>query len=174
MTLSYLFLPFMFSEDKYAAKKKVAEPEPKVENVADPSTSAETPKETPVPPVPQIIKTPGPSEGAQGRKQLVEVNYFKMAAEKLIKETFHYDLEMTPVASRKFTAMAVEIFMKTYFKDAAYGFDGKKNLYTDRKLNVDVKQENVSIKVDESTVKEYSIKLQFTENGRIDLNILKK
>lgn len=162
-----IFLYFKFSEDKYAEKKKKEEVVPAAVAAPIPSTS-----EPPAVPLPIAKLEKKPAEGKQGRKQLVEVNYFPMTAKKLISEAFHYDVDMKPVASRKFTAKALEVFMRTFFKDVAYAFDGKKNAYTNRKVGCKSKEEKVKINVDATTEKEYTI--EFTYAATVNLDILKK
>lgn len=82
---------------------------------------------------------------------------------------------MKPPASRKFTAQAVEVFMKKHFKDVknfGYGFDGKKNIYTNCDLKVDPIEEKVDINVDQFTVKTYEV--EFAYAATVDLSVLKK
>ena len=109
---------------------------------------------------------------------MVEVNYFPINAKSLINKAYHYDWDMKPPASRKFTSQAVEVFMNKHFrnvKNFAYAFDSKKNIYTNCDLKVEPMEpmeDKVDINVDQYTIKTYEVKFAYA--ATVDLSILKK
>lgn len=75
-------------------------------------------------------------EGKRGTKCKVEVNYGIIKLLNLPKECYHYDITFLPDTPKKMLTKALEQFMTNYFKGYVYGFDGKKNVYTAKKLLV--------------------------------------
>jgi hypothetical protein len=102
----------------------------------------------------------------------VEVNYFPMKTDKLVKKVFHYDLTFDPPGPRRFVAKSLEEFRLKFFKNAVFAFDGKKNVYTIAKLNKDVLEETVEITTEGNDKKKYKIKIQLA--GDVDMEILRE
>ena len=108
------------------------------------------------------------ASGTNGRKMQVEVNYFPINLNRLIDEAFHYDLEFKPPGPKKMVAQAMNNFMKEIYPGVFYGFDGAKNMYTNKLLKIT--KEMTEIKVDKRT---FEVKIQYT-NSSVDLTVLKK
>lgn len=110
--------------------------------------------------------------GTKGEPVTVEVNYFQMKTGKLLDEAFHYDLDFTPPGPKKFITQALEVFRKKNYSDRAFAFDGRKNVYTDKKLKTDELQDTVEVNTEDGKMKKYEIKIQFA--AAVDLGILKE
>lgn len=112
--------------------------------------------------------------GSKGTPTEVEVNFFSMDISKLIKEAFHYDLEFDPPGPKKFISKALELFRTEHFKDAVFAFDGRKNVYTDKrlKINGEALEDKVELPVEEGRVKTYKIKIKLA--ATIDMSVLKE
>lgn len=135
---------------------------------AAPSTSVKaTSVLAPVKPKQNVSKV-----GTKGVPVTVEVNYFRMETGKLLDEAFHYDLDFTPPGPKKFITTALEVFRKKNYSDRAFAFDGRKNVYTDKKLKPEVLQDTVEVKTDDGKMKTYEIKIQFA--AVVELGILKE
>lgn len=119
----------------------------------------------------QLSPTKKPA-GTAGQKTTLEVNYFPLNVDGIISSAFHYDLTFEPPGPKKFLGKALEVFRLKHFRNETFAFDGRKNVYTTRKLNKDVVEDTVGINVENDT-KNYKIKIQFT-NAVVDLELLKK
>lgn len=75
-------------------------------------------------------------EGTRGKKCILEVNYLRLLADKLIPKAFHYDVDFDPNVPKKLLAPALDKFMSTHFKNVHFAFDGRKNFYTNQLLKV--------------------------------------
>lgn len=75
-------------------------------------------------------------QGTKGRKCTLEVNYLQILVNKLIPKAFHYDVEFTPDIPKKLLPKALDKLMLTYFSGIFFAFDGRKNFYTNKMLEV--------------------------------------
>jgi hypothetical protein len=91
-----------------------------------------------------------------------------MNLSKLIDEAFHYDLAFKPPGPKRMVAKALTAFMETHYKGVFYGFDGAKNMYTNKKLKIEKEMEVVKVE-DRS----FEVKIQYTDSC-VDLTVLKK
>lgn len=103
---------------------------------------------------------------------LVEVNYMPMKTDKLVKETYHYDCTFDPPGPRKFITQAVELFRLKNSPKVVFAFDGKKNVYTNRKLQHEVYEESVEIPIENGKLKPYKVKIQFANT--VDMSVLRE
>lgn len=163
LIFSHFFQSFLtFLEDKYADKKKKAEPEP------EQAPAAAAPQATAQIIAPQAIS----HEGTKGRKQIIEVNYMQMKTDKLVQETFHYDVTFDPPGPKKFIIQALETFRSKHFKAIVFAFDGRKNVYTNRKLEHDLVEDTVAVITEDGREKPYKLKIQYANT--VDMTVLKE
>lgn len=159
---TYFLSLLTFPEDKYADKKKKAEPEP------EPAPAADAPQASTQSAAPKAIS----HEGTKGRKQLIEVNYMQMKTDKLVKETYHYDVTFDPPGPKKFIIQALETFRAKFFKNIVFAFDGRKNVYTSRKLEHDLVEETIPVITEDGREKQYKLKIQFA--ATVDMTVLQE
>ncbi|XP_070497961.1 protein argonaute-2 [Chironomus tepperi] len=185
--------------DRFDACKKCKLPRPK-EVVADPTPSpsqmsreqtpqlAQSSSSTSVPDI-QNLQISGAKkisgliesnpngqvyEGKRGKKCKVEVNYATINFVNLPKACYHYDVTFIPEVPKKMLPAALHEFMRTFFKTYVYGFDGRKNMYTNQLLHikgnkVDQYSEKVEAHLgDRSRVFEIKIKLV----SEVDMGVL--
>lgn len=75
-------------------------------------------------------------EGTRGAKCLLEVNYATIVLKKLPKEVFHYDVTFEPESPKKMLYPALIAFMTKFFPSYSNAFDGRKNMITPQRLEV--------------------------------------
>lgn len=75
-------------------------------------------------------------EGTRGTKCILEVNYLQVLVNKLIPKAFHYDVDFDPPTPKKLLGKALDTFMQSFFRNVHFAFDGRKNFYTNRILEV--------------------------------------
>lgn len=113
-------------------------------------------------------------EGKRGQKCKVEVNYATINFVNLPKSCFHYDVTFLPETPKKMLAAALHEFMCTFFKTYVYGFDGRKNMYTNQLLKIkgtDVDQYSGKVEAhlgDRS--RPFEIKIQYA--SEVDMGVL--
>lgn len=115
---------------------------------------------------------PGACEGTKGSKVQVEVNYFPMNVDKLITEAFHYHATFVPPGPKKLTKLALELIKQKHFKKIAYGFDGATIVFTNKKLEKDLVDEEVDVNPDGSRVVKFKVSLKLA--GVVDLEVMKE
>lgn len=117
-------------------------------------------------------------EGTRGRKVVLEVNYLEILVNNLIPKAFHYDVEFNPDVPKKMLPVALDTFMKTYFKNTHFAFDGRKNFYTNELLAVkgvaleggaSYEQEVTAVLGDRS--KPFKVKVQFATE--VEMSVLR-
>lgn len=77
------------------------------------------------------------AHGTRGRPVRLEVNYVPLLLDKLVKTAYHYDVDIQPPTSRKWQRAAFKRFEIEALAGQAIAFDGNKNAYTAKKLNLD-------------------------------------
>lgn len=114
-------------------------------------------------------------EGTRGQKCTLEVNYLKLSVKNLIKTAYHYDVEFVPDIPKKMLSRALEVFMGAHFSSVLYAFDGRKNFYTNRLLEVkgvildgEYAQDVTATLGDRS--KEFKVKVKFATE--VDMSVL--
>lgn len=113
-------------------------------------------------------------EGKRGRKCKVEVNYATLNFVNLPKSCFHYDVTFIPETPKKMLPAALHEFMRTFFQNYVYGFDGRKNMYTNQMLKIkgtDVEQYSGKVEAhlgDRS--RPFEIKIQYA--SEVDMGVL--
>lgn len=122
-----------------------------------------------------MLKVCDGTSGSKGKQVEVEVNYFRMNLNKLIDEAFHYDLTFKPPGPKKLVIKTLDTFMEKFYANVNYGFDGKKNMYTDKKLTIANEEEFVKVEISTESKgkREFELKIQYT-NSTVDLEVLKK
>jgi N-terminal domain of argonaute len=145
-----------------------------VQQVAPVASVAST-SAAPVTEKPLMMELYNSGAGTKGTPVQVEVNYFPMNLSNLINEAFHYDLTFKPPGPRKLVVQALGIFMESFYADFRYGFDGKKNMYTNKKMSIENEEEFVKIEIPSENVRKrvFEVKIQYT-NSSVDLEVLKK
>ncbi|CAH1728334.1 unnamed protein product [Chironomus riparius] len=113
-------------------------------------------------------------EGKRGKKCTVEVNYATINFVNLPKSCFHYDVTFLPETPKKMLPAALHEFMRTIFGGYFYGFDGRKNMYTNQKLKmkgneVDLYSAKVVAHLGDRS-REYEIKIQCV--SEVDMGVL--
>jgi len=113
-------------------------------------------------------------EGTRGKKCQVEVNYATINFVNLPKSCFHYDVTFIPEVPKKMLPSALHEFMRKFFNGYVYGFDGRKNMYTNNKLSVKgntVEQfgEKVEARLNDRS-REFEIKIQYA--AEVDMGVL--
>ncbi|XP_050538341.1 protein argonaute-2-like isoform X4 [Daktulosphaira vitifoliae] len=73
--------------------------------------------------------------GTLGRKTDIDVNHLPMNLQKLFKkEVHHYDVQFNPDVPKKLLRTAFEEFNHKHYPNDLIAFDGRKNMYSIRKL----------------------------------------
>lgn len=130
--------------DRFVACKKCKELKPKkVVTEPTPSTSQMSKEPTPSLQISPTIQSSdsiesSPDErdyeGKRGTKCIVEANYISIDCENLLNYCFHYIVTFTFNNPKNVLTSVLDKFMRTTYKDYLYGFDGRRNMYTNRKL----------------------------------------
>lgn len=115
-------------------------------------------------------------EGSRGQRCTLEVNYLKISVKNLIPTAFHYDVEFVPDIPKKMLSRALEVFMGAHFSSIQYAFDGRKNFYTNKLLEVkgvildgEFAQDVTAVLGDRS--KEFKVKVKFATE--VDMSVLR-
>lgn len=109
-------------------------------------------------------------QGTRGRPCKLEVNYIQLLINKLIPTAYHYDVEFHPDASKKMWPRALSTFMATHFPRVHFAFDGRKNFYTNQKLQIEGSfQEEVTAVLGDRS-RPFKVKIQFAT--LVDLSVL--
>lgn len=111
-------------------------------------------------------------EGTAGKPVKVEVNYYPMNVDKVISEAFHYCAKFTPPGPKKLTKLALELVKQKRFNKIAYGFDGAATIYTNKKLESDIVDEEVDVNPDGTRIVKFKVSITFA--ATVDLEIMKE
>jgi eukaryotic translation initiation factor 2C len=113
--------------------------------------------------------------GTRGRRIKVEVNYLKLALEKLVNTAYHYDVTFEPDKPKKFLQSALDRFQQKNFPKTGFAFDGRKNAYTSKVLQMKAQEFSDTVTVTcGDTGREKSFKITIKKVNDIDLLPLKK
>jgi hypothetical protein len=113
--------------------------------------------------------------GTRGIAINVEVNYLKLALEKLVNTAYHYDATFDPDKPRKFMQPAIDAFQRKNFPKNGFAFDGRKNVYTSTLLTMKAQEFSDSVTiVCPDTNREKTYKITIKKVNEIDLTPLKK
>ena len=168
--------------NKYPKKEQLppSEPSPSTSQAAasDLPQEMEHLKLSPTKALVMIESSPDGSiyQGKNGRKVSLEVNYLQILVNNLIPKAFHYDVEFIPDVPKKLLPAALDEFMKNFFPNVKFAFDGRKNFYTNQLLAVksvpledSYEQEVNAVLRDRS--KKFKVKVQFATE--VDMTALR-
>lgn len=114
---------------------------------------------------PLIKATPG----RQGRKIPIEVNHLKLSLGKL-RTAIHYDVNIIPDLPKRCLRPVMEKFREVNYPNNYPAFDGRKNLYSTKRLPFGESiSGTVSIMVEDRS-KEYKVEIKFA--NEVDLTPL--
>lgn len=119
-----------------------------------------------------------------GKPVQIETNYLKLDVSKLVPQAFHYDVTINfePLGKngkepgKKFMHPAFAAFVKKSFPRESLAYDGQKNAYAPRKLDLSKPYEQVIHVIDQETGQDRTFKVEIKEvkDSYIDLSILKE
>lgn len=115
---------------------------------------------------------PGQRTGTLGKPCVLKINYLPVLFKNLCDTVYHYDVRFDPDATKKLFTAAVDAFMRAHFPKVVYAHDGRNNLYTTTKMNLNGQSVEKTVNAvlgDRS--KEYKVKVQFARE--IDMTVLK-
>lgn len=118
----------------------------------------------------QVLIRPG-AHGRRGKVTKLEVNYIPLMLEKMVSTAYHYDVDIQPMASRKWQRAAFKRFEVEALAGQPIAFDGNKNAYTAKKLKLDHYKKEVVAREDN---RDRKFTITMKEAAVVDLQCLKK
>lgn len=120
--------------------------------------------------------------GTRGRKVSIETNYLKLDVSSLVPHAFHYDvtIDFEPAGrsppGKKFMHPVFAAFVKRNFPKAPLAYDGQKNAYAPKQLDLSREYERVINMTDDETgqTRQFRVEIKEVKGSLIDLSILKK
>lgn len=117
----------------------------------------------------QVLIRPG-AHGKRGKPIKFEVNYIPLLLEKMVSTAYHYDVDIQPMASRKWQRAAFKRFEIEALAGQPIAFDGNKNAYTAKKLKLDHYKKEVVVREDN---RDRKFTITMKEAAVVDLQCLK-
>ncbi|XP_049822129.1 protein argonaute-2-like isoform X2 [Aethina tumida] len=106
--------------------------------------------------------------GKLGRKIQLESNHLTLKIGGLL-EAYHYDVAIKPDMPKKVLPTVFEMFRRQHFPDRHPAFDGRKNMYTPKKMPWPSKSGTIVVPVDEVN-KTFEVEIKFA--NAVDLSPL--
>lgn len=117
----------------------------------DASAAASAPPAAPIPTSAEMTVTPFKGAGTCGRKIQLDTNYLELNIDKLVPSIYHYDVNIEPNMPKRFMPLVFEKFRRANFPTTFIAFDGQKNAYAPKMLNLnDIKERKVMHQDEES------------------------
>lgn len=110
------------------------------------------------------------AHGGRGKPIKLEVNYIPLLLDKLVATAYHYDVDIQPMASRKWQRAAFKQFEIEALAGQPIAFDGNKNAYTAKKLKLDHYKKEVVTREDN---RDRKFTVTMKEAAVVDLQCLK-
>lgn len=110
------------------------------------------------------------AHGKRGKVTKLEVNYIPLMLEKMVSTAYHYDVDIQPMASRKWQRAAFKRFEVEALAGQPIAFDGNKNAYTAKKLKLDHYKKEVVAREDN---RDRKFTVTMKEAAVVDLQCLK-
>lgn len=117
----------------------------------------------------QVLIRPG-AHGKRGKITKFEVNYIPLLLDKMVSTAYHYDVDIQPMASRKWQRAAFKRFEIEALAGQPIAFDGNKNAYTAKKLNLEHYKKEVVAREDN---RDRKFTVTMKEAAVVDLQCLK-
>lgn len=89
--------------------------------------------------------------GTSGRKIQLDTNYLALNIDKLVSSIYHYDVTIEPNMPKRFMPIVFEKFRQLNFPKTCIAFDGQKNAYAPKLLNLNEIKERKIMHQDEES-----------------------
>lgn len=110
------------------------------------------------------------AHGSRGKPIKMEVNYIPLLLDKMVSTAYHYDVDIQPMASRKWQRAAFKQFEVEALAGQPIAFDGNKNAYTAKKMKLDHYKKEVVVREDN---RDRKFTITMKEAAVVDLQCLK-
>lgn len=125
---------------------------------------------------PQLPICANKGPGTLGKKVLIETNYLALDVKKITETAYHYDVTIEPDKPNRLMKKVFLEFRRINFPSIHIAFDGKKNAYSPKELQIpsNVQREVKIIEEETGQQRTYLVAIKEAKDNQIDLSCLQK